>query len=305
MPGGRDQRAPLERLVRLLSVLWQAGDRGLPTARLVAVGAYGGEDEAGQRRQLTRDISELNRLGYDIRNVAPEGGDASYRLVARDNRLRVSLTLPQQVQLVRAAQIARLDERTGHSLGVTEVPSANDVRVEARSTPAHLDAVLRAVTKQCLVRFGYNGKRRVVHPHVVFPGASGWYLEGHEEGTDLAKVFVVARMTDVRIDSPGTADQPSSPRRQQLDPMTWQVDPPTAVDIETTPEHRLHVEATLGTPESVREDGGRVILTLRVTHRAAFRARLYELGRRVRVLGPDDVRDEIIAELTAIAEPAR
>ena len=42
-----------------------------------------------------------------------------------------------------------------------------------------------------------------------------------------------------------------------------------------------------------------------MTHRAAFRARLYELGRRVRVLGPDDVRDEIIAELTAIAEPAR
>ena len=296
---------PLERLVRLLAVLWQAGDQGLSTERLVAVGAYGGDDETGQRRQLTRDLAELNRLGYDIRNVAPEGTDAVYRLVARDNRLRVSLTLPQQVQLVRAAQIARLDERAGRSLGVTDVPSASDLRVAAGSTPTHLDAVLRAVTRQCLVRFAYNGKPRAVHPQVVFPGASGWYVEGHEDGDTVAKVFVVARMSDVRIDAPGTADQPTSPRRRQLDPMTWQVDPPTDVHVETTPEHRPHVEATLGTPTSVEDDDGRVVLTLTVTHRAAFRARLYELGRRVRVLGPADVRAEILAELTDIAGNGR
>ena len=34
-------------------------------------------------------------------------------------------------------------------------------------------------------------------------------------------------------------------------------------------------------------------LTIPVTHRAAFRRRLYELGTRVRLLGPQEIRDEV------------
>ena len=35
--------------------------------------------------------------------------------------------------------------------------------------------------------------------------------------------------------------------------------------------------------------------------RSAFRDRLYELGRRVELLGPHEVRDEVLAELSVIA----
>jgi hypothetical protein len=41
-----------------------------------------------------------------------------------------------------------------------------------------------------------------------------------------------------------------------------------------------------------------------VTNRRVFRYRLYELGTRVRVVGPDDVRAEILAELRAFAGTA-
>jgi hypothetical protein len=38
-------------------------------------------------------------------------------------------------------------------------------------------------------------------------------------------------------------------------------------------------------------------MTYVVTNCRIFRYRLYELGTRVRVVGPDDVRAEILAEL--------
>ena len=43
-------------------------------------------------------------------------------------------------------------------------------------------------------------------------------------------------------------------------------------------------------------------MIVRVTHRAAFRSRLYTLGVRARVLGPAEIVDEIVAELRAFAE---
>ena len=51
-------------------------------------------------------------------------------------------------------------------------------------------------------------------------------------------------------------------------------------------------------------DGDRAVLTVRVTNRAAFRMRLYALGTRVKVLGPDDARKEILDELGRIAGDA-
>ena len=42
-------------------------------------------------------------------------------------------------------------------------------------------------------------------------------------------------------------------------------------------------------------------LTYVVTHRRVFRYRLYELGTRVSVASPDEVRAEIVAELAALA----
>ena len=66
-------------------------------------------------------------------------------------------------------------------------------------------------------------------------------------------------------------------------------------------EHRVLAENLLGTPAAVAESGSALAMTYVVTHRRVFRNRLYELGTRVRVVSPDEVRAEILAELTALA----
>ena len=71
-PPGRDQTAPMERLVRLIGALTKHRD-GAPLAVLLkAVSPDDAADEA-RRKMLSRDLEHLNALGYDIRNVADVG----------------------------------------------------------------------------------------------------------------------------------------------------------------------------------------------------------------------------------------
>ena len=58
----------------------------------------GDGDPESKRRALNWDIDHLDKLGWDIRNLAPAGEDGLYRLYARDNRLRVHLTPAQRGQ---------------------------------------------------------------------------------------------------------------------------------------------------------------------------------------------------------------
>ncbi len=298
--GGRDQLSPTERVVRLLTLL-AASDAPVPTQRLVQVGGYRTAAAEDAKRMLNRDLEQLNRQGWDIRNVAPAGEAGRYRLRARDNRLQVALSPAQRAELVRAA-VAAGRPALAAQLGTPGArPAAAPTGVVDADSPPALDGVLRAVSRHCLLHFGYKEVVRVVHPYAVHPGPSGWYLRGREEGSALVKEFVVGRMAGVVLEHPGTAEPAPDAPRSGLDPLSWRVDPPVDVVVASSPEHRSLVEHLLGPPTTAAGEGDDVRLTFRVTHRAAFRWRLYELGLRVRLVGPDEVRREVLDELTAIA----
>ncbi len=296
-PPGRDQTAPMERLVRLIGALTKHRD-GAPLAVLLkAVSPEDATDEA-RRKMLSRDLEHLNALGYDIRNVADAGTDGVYLMRARDNRLQVHLSPEQRGELLRAAIAAGLDGMAAH-LG-TDGASAQ----ASGPASADLDLVQRGTTRHCRVRFTYKGEPRTVHPARVHSGPSGWYLSGREEGSEVVKEFVVSRMSDISLDPPGSADAVGEPVRRSLDPLSWEVDPPTEVVLRVPVEHRVIAENLLGTPVSADESEAVLELTYVVTHRRVFRYRLYELGTRVSVASPDDVRQEIVAELAALAGAA-
>jgi len=285
----------MERLVRLIGVMNQHRT-GAPVDLLLKAVAPEAVGDDARRRMLSRDIEHLNNLGYDIRNVAEQGADGVYVMRARDNRLQVHLTPEQRGELLRAAIAAGLEGMSAHL-----APDGPADSVPPPST-GHLDLVQRGTTRHCLVRFEYKGEPRVVHPARVHSGPSGWYLSGREDsgsGRGVVKEFVVSRMSEVSLDAPGTAEVVDEPPRPSLDPLTWLLDPPTDVVLEVPAEHRLLVENLLGEPAqgADRADGADVRMTYVVTNRAVFRLRIYELGTRVQVLGPEDVRREILGEL--------
>ena len=289
---GRDQLAPMERLVRLIGALTQHPQGAPLQVMLTALGSADAAPEA-RRRMLSRDIDQLNLLGYDVRNVAEAGADGVYVMRARDNRLQVLLTPEQRGELLRAALAAGLDDLGGH-LGATDpatVPSA------ATPSPPTLDLVQRGTTRHCLVRFTYKGEPRVVHPGQVHSGPSGWYLRGREVRSGIVKEYVVSRMSEVSLGDPGSAEVLEEATRPTLDPLSWGEDAPTDVVLAVEPDQLVLVENLLGAPARTEEAAGGLLATYVVTNRAVFRWRLYELGTRVCVVSPDDVRDEILAEL--------
>lgn len=289
----------MERLTRILSMLAAADAHTLPADALLAEIAYGGTNVMNQRDQLRRDIGHLESLGWQIDNVAPDGEMSRYRLTAVDNRLRVEFTPEQRAELLRAASAASLAELLD-DLGDEGARADDEIQVLAEREDATLATVQRAVAGHCLLRLTYRGKPRVVHPHSLHSHTGGWYLVANEDGAPEAKTFAVARMSDLRIDAPGTAQAPAYVTRPQLDPISWLVDPPIDVTVQTTSEHRIHVENLLGAASSAVMDGDRVVLVIPVTHRQAFRRRVYELGARVLVTGPADIREEIRRELVAV-----
>lgn len=307
---GRDQRAPMERLTSLLFVLSRADGQPVPATRLLEVVRYGAEAEQDRLDQLRRDLRQLEELGWLIRNVAAQGEDARYVLTAVDNRLRVEFTPRQRAELLRAARAAELADLVDDFVETPGAPAGEGdfQAVSAAAGSEQLELARRAAARHCLIRFSYKGKRRVAHPTKVYSTQSGWYLTAREDDDTQDKVFAVARMQDVRIDAPGTAAVPAAPpARPRLDPVSWQVDPPVDAIVVTARPYRDRVEQMLGQATYVRPGGeaGEVELTIPVTNRAAFRSRLYQLGTRVRLTGPQSLRDEVRADLRAVAEGGR
>jgi hypothetical protein len=114
--------------------------------------------------------------------------------------------------------------------------------------------------------------------------------------------LVVSRFRVVSVDDPASAEVLDEVSRPAMDPLRWRADPPTEVVLRVPAEHRVLVENLLGSAVDVREDAGELLMTYAVTNRSVFRWRVYELGTRVRVVSPDDVRAEMLAELQAMVD---
>lgn len=295
----------MERLVRIAAVLSASPKHGVPVDRLVAIAGFR-PGESG-REQLQRELRYLERQGWQIERVSHEGERATYRMTTLDNRLRVRLSPPEAAALQRAAMLARrsdLIERVG--LTQEEVPTPAPVDVRLDGEPSALSAVLEAVRRRALLRFSYKGTTRLAHPQSVAPRHGRWYLHALEDDAagDTAtevKAFVVARMSGVEALAAGTARHLTLERRPDLHPMRWEIDPPVEVMLRTQGCFRADVVRWLLEPMGEHHSGDTLDLRYRVTNRSAFRARLYELGTRVELLGPSEVRAEVLAELESLA----
>ncbi|MFS3128627.1 WYL domain-containing protein [Nocardioides sp. Bht2] len=299
MVAGRDQRKPMERLVRMAAALRAAGANGVAGEKLADLAEFQG---AGRADQVARELRLLNSQGWQIDNIANRGEPAVYRMTTVDNRLRLRLTSAQQAALRRAALVADradLADRLGLGAATSEPP------VEVAETPHDpaLGVVLQAVREGALLRFRYRGSDRVVHPESVRTQYRTWYLRGVEDGSEQVKSFVVSRMSDVDVEAPGTARPVPVEHHQTLHPMHWQIDEPVQVRLRTKREFGPDVLRWLGGPEAETVQGEELLLDYTVTHRAALYDRLYELGTRVELIGPAEIRAELLAELDSMAGP--
>ena len=277
---GRDQATAMERLIRILLALSDCGDYGISAQRLARVAGLPGDTESGLAA-LRRDIRRLRQVGWDIATEGDDGLAGRYVLHARDNRMALLLSPGEQAALHQALL---------------------DADAQIPPPPAHLADLERAVHRHCLAWFSYRHRRRTVHPHVLHNGPSGWMLRGREMESGMVKEFVVRRMADdVAIGQPGSAEPPGVVPRLSFDPMTWEVDPPLEVVLATSPSFEREVCRVMSGGRIVGGRDDEVLIAVVVTNRVAFRSRLLELGPQVRVVGPPEAVEMVVAALRRLA----
>lgn len=277
--GGRQPFEAAERLLRLLAALESAGARGVSRDRLLRLAGPVATVE-DPRRLLTRDIGELNRAGWEIITVG-SGSGSRYVLTACGARVLLRFDREQEAALLRAAR------------------SAESATGDNQAAERFADCV-RAVGTRAVLSFVYRGTLRQIEPVAVQPGPTGWHLVGREAGRP-DRYFAIARMRGITVGGAGTATIRESARRGGHDPLSWSVDPPEEVKVRAAERFAGEVEQTLGPAMRREHAGGDVVLTIAVTHQAAFRQRLYSLGGRVEVVAPDRIRASIVAELAQLA----
>lgn len=289
-----------ERLFTITSVLSVAGAEGRSAKSLVETVGYGGQPE-GQRESLKRDIRHLVRTGIRIENIAAAGADAVYAMYLQDSRIPMTLNEDERLELSRAALLAGAPEIMAQFEAAPRTEQPENMTVTGPGAGPGLDQLLRSVTARCRLEFTYNGKHRVLLPSFVEPGSFGWTVTGLEVGEGRVKTFSQSRMSELRLGPVGSAEVPETVRRPSRDPLEWEVDAPVVAQLEAPRRFAgevaalLHADAT-GTDHEVTQ------LTAQVHNRVLFLARLMELGTRVTLLGPEELRQQLGEHLHEVAD---
>lgn len=289
----------------ITTVLTASGTVGRRALELADDIGYGGQEDS-RREQLARDIRSLRKVGLEISNVAEEGEESRWVLQPQDSRIRLAFTQDQRAELARAALLAQgeMRERLLDEVGVdADSGAVANVAVHHAEAPPELELLLHAVATHCLVTFRYSGRIRDVHPYRVQYGTSGWWMYGMEEESGRAKTYTLSRMAAIAIADPGSAEIPSITTHPGTDPLTWLVDDPVEAILSCEPQHVEDARVLLladpadgGSPDG----SGQVTLRATVLNRTQFLARVMELGARVRLLAPDDLREELRQRLLEV-----
>jgi predicted DNA-binding transcriptional regulator YafY len=291
----------------ITSVLTEAGEPGKPALALAKDIGYVGTTDS-RRDQLSRDIRALRTAGIEISNVSDLGEEGRWVLRPQDSRVRLAFADAQRAELARAALLAggtsreRLLAQMGSGSALQEKPP---LAVQDPNSPHELDPLLHAVTAHCVVAFTYSGKARRVDPHRIEYGTSGWWLRGREHAADREKTYTVSRMSEVTVSDPGSAKSRARAEQPSADPLTWLVDEPVEAAVSCESQYETDVRSFLNARDSVATQAelpNQIVLTVAVTNRQLFLARVIELGARVRMDGPTELRNELRDRLKAVIQ---
>ncbi len=309
----------LERLINLVAALLHA-DRPLTTEELRNRLPGYAEDHGSFRRAFERDKEALRDLGIPVEvepvDDATQPGVVGYRIPKEAYYLTDPGLAPDELAALHlAASAVRLDGASGvealWKLGgeVAEqggFASGSPVAaVAALPGAAHLAPVFAAISVRRRIGFTYRDRARLVDPWRLSFRSGHWYLAGLDHDAGEERMFRLDRVSS-EVDPTGEEGAFERPAHAGAQPPPWQMGAEEALTA------RLLVDAGQATwaaghvgPEAVeawRPDGS-VVLAVRVTNRHAFRSFVLGFLDHAEVLGPPELRAEMVHWLENLARP--
>ena len=300
----------LERLINLVAALL-AAERPLDREELrERVPGYA-EDDATFRRAFERDKDALREMGIplSLERVDPTNADSpiGYRIPKDQYYLADPELTPDELAALHVAvTTVRLEGSEGASalwkLGGGTAPEAGGT-VAALPGSEHLAALFGAVADSSTVTFGYRGEPRTVDPYRLAFRNGNWYLAGWDHDRQADRSFRLDRVTSApEAGPPGAFVRP--PARSTRPPAPWEMGDEDEVRARVLVDAGQADRAVAEVGEDAvveRRPDGAVVLELRVTNRAALRSWVLGLLDRAELLGPPELRAELVAWLEALA----
>ncbi len=300
----------LERLMNLIAALLHTRVPLSAAELQTRVGGYPPEADAF-RRQFSRDKKDLREMGVPIRvEMVPDADPPleGYRIEPDDYYLPdPHLDADELAALHLATRLIAVGPESAprglFKLGGMAISPAGDAPPWA-SVPSdqNLGVVFDAIHRRRSVEFGYRGRARRLAPRALGFRNGHWYVNGVDLELDAERVYRLDRIDgEVHAGDAVSAPLDGSDEVGSLQP--WHVggDDVRTATILVDPVAVPTVTAQLGpaTPVTVRDDGSAEV-TLEVTNSDGFRTWLLGLGPTVEVIGPADIRDDIVAWLDRI-----
>lgn len=294
----------LERLTNLLAVLLET-KVPLSLDRIFhnMPGQYPTE-MAARRGAFERDKAVLRGQGIPLQQSILSDGGTGY-WIDRDAYELGDLGLTEEEK--RALQLAVAAVRLGVDWGDDALLkiggpdgafSATDVTAALPSLPA-LAPLFEAHLTRSTVTFRYRGKVRQLDPWGLLSREGFWYVVGFEHAAGERRTFRVDRIDgDVQISGTECFEVPDG-----FDPATAVIDDPKAVGAVPGTNARVRVSALrsqrveneVGTANvEQRNDDGSVVVLVPCANLSAFRSWLFGLGDHAEVLGPPEVRADVV-----------
>ncbi|MGI8808322.1 MAG: helix-turn-helix transcriptional regulator [Acidimicrobiales bacterium] len=296
----------LERLINLVAALLHA-ERPLTADELRHRLPGYAEDHGAFRRAFERDKEALRDLGIPVVlepiDDAAQPGVVGYRIPKEAYYLKDPGLAPDELAALHlAASAVRLEGGSGvealWKLGgeLAEQGPSGPAAVAALPSTAHLGPVFAAISARRRIAFTYRGRARRVDPWRLSFRNGHWYLAGHDHNAGDERTF---RLDQVESDREVTGEEEAfdRPAPAGIQPPPWELgteEPLTArllVDAGQASWAAAHVG-----PEAVEawQPDGSVVLAVRVTNRDAFRSFVLGFLDHAEVLGPPELRAEMV-----------
>jgi len=320
------QSDKLERLMNLTAALLDA-DRPLTADDISErVTGYATGKEAF-RRTFERDKEELRQLGVPIAMVTIPGSYPpieGYRIDRDAYELPDPDLAPDELAALRLAlQAVRVGEQSGDGsealwkLGGLVEPSGHgtadaEEAVAALPPDPSLVPLFSAVLDRRVARFRYTSSSgdadREVEPWRLEYRRGRWYLTAYDHERGEERNFRLDRISGtVELDAPATATGPAPSGPAQPD-QPWSFGDGEAVTavLRVDADHSRMALDQLG-PDAVLEvdDDGATTFAVPVTSWPAFRSFALSFLDHAEVLGPPELRADLVDWLHRIADGAR
>lgn len=288
----------MERQASLLLYLLGSGGPRTRAEIMERVAGYP-PDPQSARRQFERDKADLLDRDVPLR-VTEVGDDWTYEIrddeyylpnlnLSDDERLALELAL--SAVRIGGAPASDALRKLGADVGRAPVTAA-------LPDEDALPALFAARRERAVIRFDYRGEARAVDAWAVFFNNGYWYVAGRDHARADQRVFRVDRIDGgVELLDRGSVTVPRTFVAREAIPEPWALpgDAPVTAEVWIDASHGpWAIERMTAAAETTENDDGSVVLRFEVRNRGAFRSWLFGFLDHAIVLGPPELRAEVV-----------